>query len=116
LTSGPNYWGVIAIHMANVAPFLFAYVVGMVIVFLRRRRAPKAAAFALTALVLMFFNGFFGSALQGYLLADFRNNSMSQAWLMSLVGWGRGLVNLIALGLLITAVFTGRPPAPPPGD
>jgi hypothetical protein len=117
VTSGPNYWDVIAVQMANVAPFLLAYVVGIVVVFLRRRRCPKAATLAIAALTLMFLSGFLGSALQGYLFADFSGNSMtSTAWLVSLVGWGRGLVNLIALGLLVAAVFTGRPPALPSDD
>src|SRR5919112_1008482 len=66
--------------MVNVAPYLFAYVVGIVVVFLRRRRAPKASALALTALTLMFLSGFLGSALQGSLLADHRIALSSDLW------------------------------------
>lgn len=112
MTSGPNYWDVIGQFMAFQVPFLLAYTIGFVFVFLRRRRAPKAAALALAAFTLMFLSLFLASALQGYLIAEFQNASIT--WiqqLLSVVGWGRTICDLIALGLLATAVFTGRPRA-----
>jgi len=96
--------------MAYQAPYLLAYAVGIVFVFLRRRRAPKAAALALTALTLMFLSGFVGSALQGCVLADVGGQPVTTtSRLLSMIGLARGVLTLIALGLLIAAVFAGRP-------
>lgn len=116
-SSGPDYLDAILSTMVYQVPFLLAYVIGIVIVFLRRRQCPRAASMALAALTLMFLNSFLGSALHGYLIAgmSYQSNA-STAQIVSIVGLARGIVSLTGIGLLVCAVFTGRPRLRQPAD
>lgn len=92
------------------APMLLVYVGGMVLAALWWRRAPRAAAFAMTGLVLMLFVTIGSTAVHAYFVTNrAAATSATFGMTLSVIGLASGILRAVGMGLVVAAVFAGRP-------
>jgi hypothetical protein len=99
-------------QMLGQSPHLLVCVGGMILCTLFWRRAPTAAMLALIGLGVMLVSAVASAMLQNYLLQQRLASGQSAASFgqtMLWVGIGWSIIRSIALGLLVAAVFVGRP-------
>jgi hypothetical protein len=92
------------------APLLLVYVVGMVLAARWWRRAPRAAMLALSGFALLLLATIGGSAVQALLVASAPAGALaSMAIKMQVYFFAFTVVRAIGTGLVVAAVFAGRP-------
>lgn len=92
------------------APLLLVYVVGMVLAARWWRRAPRAAMLALSGLSLLLLATLGGSAVQALLVAGAPAGALaSMAMKMQVYYFAFTVLRAIGTGLIVAAVFAGRP-------
>jgi hypothetical protein len=111
-------WNEIFWSLGYVGPVASALCIGAVVLWLNRRKAPRAALIgAGTLLGVLVLNGllWFRSEMLVY---DMRNGSTVAyfVWQLQILSIASALLHSAAVGLLVWAILTGRgrPGAPPP--
>ena len=94
------------------APLLLVYVVGMVLAARWWRQAPRAAMLALSGFALLLLATLGGSAVQALLVAGTPAGALaSMAIKMQVYFFVFTVLRAIGTGLVLAAVFAGRPRA-----
>ena len=93
-------------------PILLIWLAGLVLCFIKWRKAPRASIFALVALVIFFFDRFFYFAAQGLILSNYSEMSPNGiGWAYFFLGFFSSLLSAAGFALLILAVWIQRPAA-----
>jgi hypothetical protein len=96
--------------MAYVGPVAFALCAGAVVLFLNRRKAPKAAVVgAGTLLGVLVTNGLMWFRSE-WLVYDFRTSGVvsSFVWQLRVMAVMSAVLHAVAVGLLVWAILAGR--------
>jgi hypothetical protein len=98
-------------QLLGQAPMLLAYVAGMIVALVFRRRYPRPSRITFFAMMLFLIT----TLVQLFLVSYFVQASIDSGWkdekygpIMAATGLVGSLLRVAALGLLLTAVFMGR--------
>jgi hypothetical protein len=90
VTSGPVPFEFIATQLGYQAPFLLAYLIGMLLAVMNLRRARRAAVLALVALVVLFVVTFAATVIQEILFQSAVSGGANPQLMLTVVGFAGG--------------------------
>ncbi len=102
-------------QMAFQLPAMIAFLVGIVLAFVYMRRARRACIFALAGFGIQLISGLVYPFIMFFALEKMRfgGSATGYGMIMTVVGVVFSVVHAVALGLIIAAVFSGRPKTSP---
>src|SRR5436190_572830 len=92
----------LVVHSIGQMPYLLAYLACLTIAVVMRRRCPIPSLLTVTAMVALLVNSIGRIVIYTYAL------QLDMQWLVATKGLIDIVVQLLAIGLLVTAVFIGR--------
>ena len=107
-----TYFGFFLQQMLGQSPLLLVYLLGIVLCAVWWRRAPQAAILALAGCAILLLSSIGFAFIQQQLIQNFnRGGATAQSYgqAMMWIGIGNSIIRAFAIGLLLFAVFAGRP-------
>jgi hypothetical protein len=104
-------------QLLSQSPILLAYLVGVILAVVFRRRCPLPARLTLAAMLLLLLSTLVQLFVFAYLMQARLDRGWSieqSGWFMAVNGLIGTLIRVAAFGLLLTAVFIGRKRAQQP--
>jgi hypothetical protein len=103
---------------ASLSPLLIAYLVGILLALVYRRRCPVPALLTVLAMGLLLVTTVLQTALSQYVIltrAPQGWSNVSVRWMFIALGTAGNLLRALAMGLLLAAVFVRRKTLEPAG-